>query len=82
MDHLGSPHWLETVGSGQATDNDVGSCTAYDYCLYQGIEVPAARAPKPESALLAAKKSKPTAVTLEMRVTDECRITYGARVLW
>jgi hypothetical protein len=48
-----------------AADNSIGKSTAYDY-LHEGIGVLAARAPKLESALLAAKAAgTPTSPSTE-----------------
>jgi hypothetical protein len=58
-----------------ATDNDISRSTAYDY-LHEGIGVLAARAPKVESALLAAKMAGHGHVGIDGTLieTDRCRM--------
>jgi hypothetical protein len=57
-----------------AADNGIGKSTAYDY-LHEGIGVLAARAPKLESALLAAKAAGHPHITIDGTLieTDRCR---------
>jgi hypothetical protein len=69
-----------------ARDNTIGKSTAYDY-LHEGITVPAARAPKLESALLAAKIAGHSHVGFDGTLieTDRCRIpgpTAGVDLWW
>lgn len=69
-----------------ATDNGIGKTTAYDY-LHEGITVLAARAPKLESALLAAKMAGHGHVSIDGTLieTDRCRIpgpTEGVDLWW
>ena len=57
-----------------ADDNGIGKSTAYDY-LHKGIDVLASRAPKLESALLAAKMAGHEHVSIDGTLieTDRCR---------
>jgi DDE superfamily endonuclease len=69
-----------------AVDNGIGKSTAYDY-LHEGIGVLAARAPKLESALLAAKMAGHTHIAIDGTLieTDRCRTpgpTPGVDLWW
>jgi hypothetical protein len=69
-----------------ARDNAIGTSTAYEY-LHEGIGVLAARAPKLESALLAAKMAGYSHVNIDGTVieTDRCRTpgpTPGVDLWW
>jgi hypothetical protein len=69
-----------------ATDNGIGKSTAYTY-LYGGIAVLAARAPKLESALLAAKMAGYSHINIDGTLieTDRCRTpgpTPGVDLWW
>jgi DDE superfamily endonuclease len=69
-----------------AADNGIGKSTAYDY-LHEGIGVLAARAPKLESALLAAKAAGHPHITIDGTLieTDRCRTpgpTPGVDLWW
>lgn len=69
-----------------ACDNGIGRSTAYDY-LHEGIDVLAARAPKLESALLAAKMAGHGHVDIDGTLieTDRCRVpgpTPGVDLWW
>jgi DDE superfamily endonuclease len=69
-----------------AADNSIGKSTAYDY-LHEGIGVLAARAPKLESALLAAKAAGHPHITIDGTLieTDRCRTpgpTPGVDLWW
>jgi hypothetical protein len=69
-----------------AVDNAIGKSTAYDY-LHEGIGVLAARAPKLESALLAAKTAGYTHINIDGTLieTDRCRTpgpTPGVDLWW
>jgi hypothetical protein len=57
-----------------AADNDISRSTAYDY-LHEGIDVLAARAPRLESALLAAKMAGHSHISVDgtLIATDRCR---------
>jgi hypothetical protein len=69
-----------------ATDNGISKSTVYDY-LDEGIAVLAARAPKLESALLAAKMAGYSHINIDGTLieTDRCRTpgpTPGADLWW
>ena len=69
-----------------ARDNEISSSTGYDY-LHEGIAVLAARAPKLESALLAAKMAGYRHLNIDGTVieTDRCRTpgpTPGVDLWW
>ena len=69
-----------------APDNGIGKSTAYDY-LHEGIAVLAARAPKLESALLAAKMAGYSHINIDGTLieTDRCRTpgpTPGVDLWW
>src|SRR5258708_23623285 len=69
-----------------ATDNAIGKSTAYDY-LHEGIDALAARAPKLESALLAAKIAGHPHVNIDGTLieTDRCATpgpTPGVDLWW
>ena len=69
-----------------AVDNAIGKSTAYDY-LHEGITVLAARAPRLESALLAAKIAGHGHISIDGTLieTDRCRIpgpTPGVDLWW
>ncbi len=69
-----------------AVDNGIGKSTAYDY-LHEGIDVLAARAPKLESALLAAKIAGHPHIAIDGTLieTDRCRTpgpTPGVDLWW
>jgi hypothetical protein len=69
-----------------ARDNQIGRSTGYDY-LHEGIAVLAARAPKLESALLAAKMAGYSHLNIDGTVieTDRCRTpgpTPGVDLWW
>ena len=69
-----------------AADNSIGKSTAYTY-LYEGIAVLAARAPKLESALLAAKMAGYSHINIDGTLieTDRCRTpgpTPGVDLWW
>src|SRR5258708_18647251 len=69
-----------------ATDNAIGKSTAYDY-LHEGIDALAARAPKLESALLAAKIAGHPHVNIDGTLieTDRCATrgpTPGVDMWW
>jgi hypothetical protein len=69
-----------------AVDNGIGKSTAYDY-LHEGIGVLAARAPKLESALLAAKMAGHAHIAIDGTLieTDRCRTpgpTSGVDLWW
>jgi hypothetical protein len=69
-----------------AVDNSIGKSTAYDY-LHEAIEVLAARAPRLESALLAAKMAGHSHISIDGTLieTDRCRTpgpTEGVDLWW
>lgn len=69
-----------------AMDNEISKSTGYDY-LHEGIDVLAARAPKLESALLAAKMAGHEHVSIDGTLieTDRCRTpgpTKGVDLWW
>ena len=69
-----------------ARDNAISKSTAYDY-LHEGITVLAARAPKLESALLAAKTAGHDHISIDGTLieTDRCRVpgpTPGVDLWW
>jgi hypothetical protein len=69
-----------------AADNGIGKSTVYSY-LHEGIDVLAARAPKVESALLAAKMAGYEHVSIDGTLveTDRCRApgpTQGVDLWW
>ena len=69
-----------------AVDNGIGKSTAYDY-LHEGVDVLAARAPRLESALLAAKMAEYSHVSIHGTLveTDRCRTpgpTEGVDLWW
>lgn len=69
-----------------ATDNTISTSTAYDY-LHEGIDVLADRAPRLESALLAAKIAGHAHISIDGTLieTDRCRIpgpTPGVDLWW
>jgi hypothetical protein len=69
-----------------AGDNNIGRSTTYDY-LHEGIAVLAARAPKLESALLAAKMAGHSHISIDGTLieTDRCRTpgpTEGVDLWW
>lgn len=69
-----------------AADNGIGKSTAY-FCLHEGIDVLASRAPKLESALLASKMAghEPVSVDGTLIETDRCRTpgpTKGVDLWW
>lgn len=69
-----------------AVDNGIGKSTAYDY-LHEGIDVLATRAPRLESALLAAKMAGYSHVSIDGTLieTDRCRTpgpTEGVDLWW
>lgn len=69
-----------------ATDNDISTSTTYSY-LHEGIDVLARRAPKLESALLAAKMAGHGHISIDGTLieTDRCRTpgpTAGVDLWW
>jgi hypothetical protein len=69
-----------------ATDNEIGRSTVYDY-LHEGITILAVRAPKLESALLAAKMAGHSHISVDGTLieTDRCRAlgpTAGVDLWW
>jgi hypothetical protein len=69
-----------------ASDNDISKSTAYDY-LHEGIDVLAERAPKLESALLAAKMAGYSHINIDGTLieTDRCSTpgpTPGVDLWW
>jgi DDE superfamily endonuclease len=79
--------FLDDTRVGQlACDNAISKSTVYDY-LHEGITVLAARAPKLESALLAAKTAGHGHISIDGTLieTDRCRIpgpTPGVDLWW
>lgn len=69
-----------------ATDNQISTSTVYDY-VHEGIDLLAARAPKLESALLAAKMAGHDHISIDGTLieTDRCRTpgpTAGVDLWW
>jgi hypothetical protein len=69
-----------------AADNGIAKSTAYEY-LHEGIDVLASRAPKLESALLAAKMAGHEHISIDGTLieTDRCRAlgpTKGVDLWW
>jgi hypothetical protein len=62
-----------------ATDNAIGKSTAYDY-LHEGIDALAARAPKLESALLAAKMAGHPHVNIDGLITRRSQLLARVRL--